>query len=129
SGGDLTTEACVSPDARATATAVARKPLVVCGGAVFLRVFRRIDADVETKTLVKDGAVAEKGAAIWRVTGSARSLLMAERTALNFAQRMSGIATAARAYVGALAPGSKTRIADTRKTTPGLRLLERYAVR
>lgn len=129
SGGDLTTEACVLPGARATATAVARKPLVVCGGEVFVRAFRRIDPTVQTETLVADGTFVEKGAAIWRVTGSARSLLMAERTALNFAQRMSGVATAARTYAGAVAPGSRTRITDTRKTTPGLRVLERYAVR
>lgn len=129
SGGDLTTEACVLPGARATATAVARKPLVVCGGEVFLRAFRRVDPSVETAVLVAEGVAVEKGAPLWRVTGSARSLLVAERTALNFAQRMSGIATAARTYAGAVAPGSKTRITDTRKTTPGLRVLERYAVR
>ncbi len=129
SGGDVTTEACVLPEARAKATAVARKPLVVCGGQVFLRAFQRIDPAVSTKVLVADGTAVEKGAAIWEVEGSARSLLMAERTALNFAQRMSGIATAARTYAGAVAPGSRTRITDTRKTTPGLRVLERYAVR
>ncbi|MFO0586983.1 MAG: carboxylating nicotinate-nucleotide diphosphorylase [Polyangiaceae bacterium] len=129
SGGDLTTEACVLPDARAKATAVARKPLVVCGGAVFLRAFTLLDPEVETRVHVADGAAVEKDAVIWEVTGRARSLLMAERTALNFAQRMSGIATTARAYTGALAPGSRTRIVDTRKTTPGLRVLERYAVR
>ncbi|MEZ4298067.1 MAG: carboxylating nicotinate-nucleotide diphosphorylase [Polyangiaceae bacterium] len=129
SGGDLTTEACVLPSARARATAVARKPLVVCGGAIFVRAFQRIDAAVEAKVLVEDGAFVETGAAIWEVSGSARSLLMAERTALNFAQRMSGIATAARTYAGAVAPGARTRVTDTRKTTPGLRVLERYAVR
>jgi nicotinate-nucleotide pyrophosphorylase (carboxylating) len=128
-GGDLTTEACVRPDARATATAVARKPLVVCGGEVYLRAFRRIDPEVQTQVLIADGVFVEKGAAIWRATGAARSLLMAERTALNFAQRMSGIATAARTYASAVAPGSRTRVTDTRKTTPGLRVLERYAVR
>jgi len=129
SGGDLTTEACVLPDARAKATAVARKPLVVCGGQVFVRVFQRIDPAVETSVVVPDGTFVETGAAIWTVAGRARSLLLAERVALNFVQRMSGIATAARTYAGALAPGSRTRIADTRKTTPGLRVLERYAVR
>lgn len=128
-GGDLTTEACVLPGALAVATAVARKPLVACGGEMFLRAFKHIDPSVETAVLVEDGAHVERGAALWRVKGSARSLLMAERTALNFAQRMSGIATAASVYVGAIAKGSKTRITDTRKTTPGLRILERYAVR
>jgi len=129
SGGDLTTEACVLPDARAKATAVARKPLVVCGAQLFLRAFTLLDPEIETKVHVGEGAFVEKGAVLWEVSGRARSLLMAERTALNFAQRMSGIATAARTYVAALAPGSRTRIADTRKTTPGLRVLERYAVR
>jgi nicotinate-nucleotide pyrophosphorylase (carboxylating) len=129
SGGDLTTEACVLPEARAKAVAVARKPLVVCGGEIFCRVFRRIDPLIEARVLIADGIAVEKGASLWQVTGRARAILMAERTALNFAQRMSGIATAARAYAGAIAPGSKTRIADTRKTTPGLRVLERYAVR
>ncbi len=129
SGGDLTTEACVAPDARAKATAVARKPLVVCGGQLFLRAFTLLDPEVATTVHVAEGAFVEKGAVLWEVSGRARSLLMAERTALNFAQRMSGIATAARTYVAALAPGSRTRIADTRKTTPGLRILERYAVR
>ncbi|MBK8254612.1 MAG: carboxylating nicotinate-nucleotide diphosphorylase [Polyangiaceae bacterium] len=129
SGGDITTEATVLAEATARATAVARKPLVVCGGEMFVRAFRRIDPDVETKVLIADGTFVEKGASIWQVRGRARSLLMAERTALNFTQRMSGIATAARTYVAAVAPGSRTRITDTRKTTPGLRVLERYAVR
>ncbi len=129
SGGDLTTEACVLPAAQARATAVARKPLVVCGGEVFLRAFTRLDPEVEARVHIEEGTAVEKGAVLWEVRGRARSLLMAERTALNFAQRMSGIATAARTYTSALAPGSSTRIADTRKTTPGLRVLERYAVR
>jgi len=129
SGGDLTTEACVLPAAQARATAVARKPLVVCGGEVFLRAFTRLDPEVEARVHIAEGTAVEKGAVLWEVRGRARSLLMAERTALNFAQRMSGIATAARTYTSALAPGSSTRIADTRKTTPGLRVLERYAVR
>jgi nicotinate-nucleotide pyrophosphorylase (carboxylating) len=71
----------------------------------------------------------EAGATLWRVRGTARALLAAERTALNFTQRTCGIATASRRYVAALAAGSRTRITDTRKTTPGLRLIERYAVR
>src|SRR4051812_32338583 len=109
-GGDLTTEACVDEGARATATAVARKPLVACGGAVFARVFQRLDPATEVEALVEDGAELEKGAALWRARGSARVLLMAERTALNLTQRMSGVATSARAYVKALPRGSSTRI-------------------
>ena len=79
--------------------------------------------------LIADGQAVETDAVIWRVRGKARTLLSAERTALNLTQRMSGVATTARRYVGALPEGSRTRITDTRKTTPGLRALERYAVR
>jgi nicotinate-nucleotide pyrophosphorylase (carboxylating) len=128
-GGDLTTEACVDASAHATGEAVARKPLVVCGGAVFRRVFERLDPSAGFTALVPDGEAVPVGAVIWRVTGKARALLSGERTALNFTQRMSGVATAARRYVDALPPGSSTRITDTRKTTPGMRALERYAVR
>lgn len=128
-GGDLTTEACVDASARATGEAVARSPLVVCGSQVFRRVFERVDPAVSVEEIIADGARVEKGAVIWRARGSARSLLQSERTALNLVQRMSGIATTARAYVEALPPGSSVRITDTRKTTPGLRPLERYAVR
>lgn len=128
-GGDLTTEACVEPSARALGEAVARKPLVVCGAEVFARVFALIDPSVRFEALVADGTRAEVGTVLWRVRGAARSLLVAERTALNLVQRMSGTATLARRFVEALPAGSRTRIADTRKTTPGLRVLERYAVR
>jgi nicotinate-nucleotide pyrophosphorylase (carboxylating) len=128
-GGDLTTEATIEPDARAIARAVARSELCVAGGDVFARVFYRVDGGLRVERLLADGTDAKKDDVLWIVEGSARSILMAERTALNFAQRMSGIATTARRYVRALPPGSKTRIADTRKTTPGLRALERWAVR
>ncbi len=128
-GGDLTTEATVPPEARAVARAVARKDLVVCGADVFARVFSRVDPGVRVERALDEGADAKRGDVIWIAEGSARSLLMAERTALNFVQRMSGIATLARSYVRALPEGAKTRITDTRKTTPGLRVLERYAVR
>ena len=128
-GGDLTTEACVLPSARAVGNAVARRPLVVAGGEVFERVFVAIDPEVRCETLIPDGQLVETDAVLWKVRGPARSLLMAERTALNLVQRMSGTATLARRFVDALPAGSTTRIADTRKTTPGLRALERYAVR
>jgi nicotinate-nucleotide pyrophosphorylase (carboxylating) len=128
-GGDLTTEACVDAEAEAVGEAVARKPLVVCGGAAFRRVFERLDPGVRFEALVAEGVAVPVGAVIWRVRGKARALLSGERTALNFAQRMSGIATIARRYVDALPPGSTARITDTRKTTPGLRALERWAVR
>jgi nicotinate-nucleotide pyrophosphorylase (carboxylating) len=127
--GDLTTEACIEADARAVAHAVARAPLVVCGGPVFARVFGRVDATLVVEPHVGEGARVGTAARLWTVRGRARSVLMAERVALNFVQRMSGVATQTRAFVDALPPGSKTRVADTRKTTPGLRALERYAVR
>ncbi|MBK8938711.1 MAG: carboxylating nicotinate-nucleotide diphosphorylase [Polyangiaceae bacterium] len=128
-GGDLTVEACVDPDERATAVALAKAPLVLCGSDVFRRVFEILDASVRFEQLAEEAASVAKGTVVWRLEGPARSLLMGERTALNLVQRMSGIATLARTYVGALPPGSTTRITDTRKTTPGLRALERYAVR
>jgi nicotinate-nucleotide pyrophosphorylase (carboxylating) len=128
-GGDLTSEVTVDAQVRARAIAVARGPLVVCGGAVFARVFERVDPASRTAVGEPDGSRVQKGQALWTVHGSARALLAAERTALNFAQRMSGVATLAHAFVDALPAGSTTIIADTRKTTPGLRALERYAVR
>lgn len=127
--GDVTTEACVAADARAVAHATARSTLVVCGGGVFARVFTRLDAALTIETHLAEGERAAPGARLWTVRGRARPILMAERTALNLVQRMCGIATRARAYVEALPPGSATRITDTRKTTPGLRAIERYAVR
>jgi nicotinate-nucleotide pyrophosphorylase (carboxylating) len=128
-GGDLTTEACVDPAAPATGQAVARRPLVVCGGVVFRRLFERLDPGAAFEALAEEGAAVPTGAVIWRVRARARALLSGERSALNLVQRMSGIATMARRYVQALPAGSTTRITDTRKTTPGLRALERYAVR
>jgi nicotinate-nucleotide pyrophosphorylase (carboxylating) len=127
--GDLTTEACISIDARSVAHAIARRPLVACGGVVFARVFARIDASLAVETHAEEGARVAGGSKLWTVRGRARSMLMGERVALNLVQRMCGIATMARAYVDALPSGCKTRITDTRKTTPGLRALERYAVR
>lgn len=128
-GGDLTTEAVIDATTRATATAVARHDVVVCGGDVLALAFQLVDPTVGVEVRVADGERAATGTVIWRIDGAARSLLSAERVALNFVQRMMGTATESRRYVDALTPGSRTRIADTRKTTPGLRLLERYAVR
>jgi nicotinate-nucleotide pyrophosphorylase (carboxylating) len=125
----VTTEACIDEDATAVAHAVARDALVVCGGPVFARVFARVDPATKVEIATIEGARVAAGAKLWTVRGRARSLLMAERVALNLAQRMSGVATATRAYVDAIPANAKTRITDTRKTTPGLRVLERYAVR
>jgi nicotinate-nucleotide pyrophosphorylase (carboxylating) len=127
--GDLTTEACIDAAADAVAHAVARQPLVVCGGQVFARTFGRVDASLRIEAHASEGVRAVPGTRLWTVRGRARAILMAERVALNFVQRLSGIATATRAYVDALPSGTKARIVDTRKTTPGLRALERYAVR
>jgi nicotinate-nucleotide pyrophosphorylase (carboxylating) len=129
SGGDLTSEACIDADALATADAVARAPLVVCGGEVFRRVFQRLDSSIAVEPFQPDGALVAADAPLWRVAGRARALLAGERTALNLVQRLSGTATLARRYVDAVPKGLPTRITDTRKTTPGLRALERYAVR
>ncbi|HPY17780.1 MAG: putative nicotinate-nucleotide pyrophosphorylase (carboxylating) [Deltaproteobacteria bacterium ADurb.Bin207] len=128
-GGDITTMATVAPDTRAYALAVARTSMVACGADVFSCAFRLVDATLHASLLVRDGEEVTAGTTLWRVEGCARSILMAERVALNFAQRMTGIATRTRAFVRAIPPGLPTRITDTRKTTPGLRILERYAVR
>lgn len=126
--GDLTSAACIAPNASARAVACARQDLVVSGGPIFARVFARLGGcDV---TLVKeDGAHATFGEELFRVQGEARAVLAGERTALNFVQRMSGVATLTARYVAEIPKGARTRICDTRKTTPGLRALERYAVR
>jgi nicotinate-nucleotide pyrophosphorylase (carboxylating) len=129
--GDITTDALIGPEVRAHATVVAREPLVAAGLLVAAEVFRRVDATTEIETLVSDGAQIAPGDALLRVGGSARALLRAERTALNFLQRLSGIATRTRVFVTAVAavPGARARIADTRKTYPGARVLEKLAVR
>ncbi len=128
-GGDLTTEATVDEGVRAVGRALARAELVVAGGDVFARVFYRVDPGLRVELMLEEGARAKRDDVLWVVEGSARSILMAERTALNFVQRMSGVASITRRFVDALASGASTRITDTRKTTPGLRALERYAVR
>jgi nicotinate-nucleotide pyrophosphorylase (carboxylating) len=127
--GDPTTEACIDSGMMGTAHAVAREPLVVCGGPVFAGVFAQVDEALVVEARAAEGARLDAGGHLWTVRGRARSILMGERVALNFVQRMCGVATRTRAFVDALAVGAPTRITDTRKTTPGLRALERYAVR
>jgi nicotinate-nucleotide pyrophosphorylase (carboxylating) len=127
--GDITTDAIVPPGARAIARAIAKQPLVTCGGDVFARVFYRLDPSLRVERRVADGAQAGPGDVLWIVEGAAGTILEGERTALNFAQRMSGIATLTARLVAAVPAGSGLTIVDTRKTTPGLRALERYAVR
>lgn len=128
-GGDLTSELTVELQTQARAHAVARHRIVVCGGALFARSFQRVDSSVRVVSRFVDGTMVDPGTIVWTAHGSARAILAAERTALNFVQRMSGIATQARAFVDAVPAGCKARIVDTRKTTPGLRSIERYAVR
>ena len=124
--GDATSEALVDADARAGGTIVAKQALVVSGLDVAARVFERLGAKADPK--IADGEGVTQGAAVMRVEGPARAVLGGERIALNFLQRLSGVATLTHAYVQAIA-GTKTRVADTRKTTPGWRWLEKRAVR
>jgi nicotinate-nucleotide pyrophosphorylase (carboxylating) len=103
--------------------------MIACGVPVAAHVFASVDPTLRFTAKVKEGAKVKAGTVLFAVEGRARSVLGGERVALNFIQRMCGVATATRRYVDALPEGSKMRITDTRKTTPGLRLLERYAVR
>jgi nicotinate-nucleotide pyrophosphorylase (carboxylating) len=126
--GDLTTDAVIGPDAHGHGTIVARETVVVAGLAVATEVFRRVDPSARVAPLVRDGQSVAAGGVLLSVEGSARGLLRAERTALNFLQRLSGIATRTHQFVAAVA-GTRARIADTRKTYPGARMLEKAAVR
>jgi nicotinate-nucleotide pyrophosphorylase (carboxylating) len=125
---DLTTEAVVSPDRRAVGDFIAESSGIICGLVVAQRVFRMIDEGVVFEPLVSDGDAVSKGDVFARVTGSARSILKAERVSLNFLQHMSGIATLTRTAVEKVRRFG-TIVTDTRKTTPGLRTLQKYAVR
>jgi len=126
--GDITTDAVIPPHAKASGVFAARKPGVIAGLDVAAAAFRHLDPSVMFEPLIPDGERVDAGAKIARVSGNARALLTAERVALNFLGRMSGIATLTRRYVDAIA-GTRATIVDTRKTTPGLRALEKYAVR
>lgn len=126
--GDITSETLIPADAKLSAKLVAREPGVLSGITVFSAAMTLTDASIEVQTVLADGARFERGAVLATVAGAARSVLAAERVALNFVQRMSGIASMTAQFVEAVA-GTKARIVDTRKTTPGLRLFERYAVR
>jgi nicotinate-nucleotide pyrophosphorylase (carboxylating) len=126
--GDVTSEAIFAPDHRSEAVVVTRRPCVVAGLPVFAEVYRRVAGDVVCEPLVEEGDRAGPDCPVVRLRGPTSALLTGERTALNFLQRLSGIATRTRALVERLA-GSGITILDTRKTTPGLRALEKYAVR
>lgn len=126
--GDLTTQACVPALRPAVARLVAKEPFVLAGLQVAARVFCLLDPAVGFEALAADGAHLKPGDVIAQISGDASSLLQAERVALNLLQRMCGIATLTSSYVAAVS-GTRARIVDTRKTTPGLRMLEKYAVR
>lgn len=126
--GDITTDPIIPADAQGTAAIVLREPGVVAGLDLAETAFKMLDPDVRFTRLVQDGERADAGATIARVEGRARALLTGERTALNFFGRLCGIATLTAAYVDRVA-GTHARIACTRKTTPGLRAFEKYAVR
>ena len=123
--GDITTEVSVPADMPGTATIIAKEPCVVAGLALVEAVFRELAGSVQL--LVRDGEVIEAGQRVCEITGPARAILTGERTALNFLQQLSGIATLTRQFVAAIA-GTPAQILDTRKTTPTLRVLEKYAV-
>ena len=126
--GDLTTDATVPRGTMSTATFGARRAGVISGLAVAEAAFHALDPSVVFEPLVRDGARVAAGSVAARVAGSAHALLTGERVALNFLSHMSGIATLTRRYVDLVA-GTRARIVDTRKTTPGLRAFEKYAVR
>jgi len=126
--GDVTSELFVPADATATAELNAREPGVFSGGAVIVATFAAVSANVTVEVMLEDGDRFEAGDVIAVISGPARAVLRGERIALNLVQRMSGIATLTAQFV-ALVAGTKAHVVDTRKTTPGLRALERHAVR
>jgi len=125
--GDITSEMLIPQTSTARADLIAREPGVFSGGDVFAAAFRLTDPAIDVQLTVRDGDAFDKGAVLAVVSGPARGVLTAERIGLNFVQRMSGIATLTARYVAEVAH-TGARIADTRKTTPGLRAFERHAV-
>jgi nicotinate-nucleotide pyrophosphorylase (carboxylating) len=128
SGGDVTSKATIAVDARFTAELACREPIVVAGLHVAEAFFRTLDREVRLQKLVKDGDRCEAGTVLMQLEGNARAMLAAERSALNTLQQLSGIATLTRRYVDAI-EGTHATLLDTRKTIPGLRLLEKHAAR
>jgi nicotinate-nucleotide pyrophosphorylase (carboxylating) len=128
--GDLTSEAIFTTDHKSHANIIARQDMVVCGLQIAEKVFLRIDPNLKIEKLAKDGDRVEKGSTVMAVEGSTISLLTTERIALNFLKRLSGIATLSRIYSDAARTANlHARVVDTRKTTPGWRSIEKYAVR
>jgi len=128
SHGDITSEGLIPLELQGKASILAKEEGILAGGEVARRVFLKVDSSLEIELLIEDGARVQPGEAIATVSGRVISILRAERTALNFLQRLSGIASQTARYI-AETRGLKVKIIDTRKTTPGLRLLEKYAVR
>ena len=126
-GGDITTDAIISSDSKTTANIISKQSLVLAGMDVARKVFELLDPACEWKPKKKDGQVLKNGDLIATVEGKTQAILKVERVALNFLQRLSGIATLTREFVDKV-EGTGSRILDTRKTTPGLRALEKYAV-
>lgn len=126
--GDFSSLACITPDKTGKARLLIKEDCVVAGLAVAGEVFSVADNSLKTEFFVRDGDEVSKGAIGFIVTGNLQSILRSERLVLNFLQRMSGIATATRAYVKRV-EGTGAKVTDTRKTTPGMRFLEKYAVR
>jgi len=126
--GDVTTEALIAGDRRGTGFIVAKKEGILAGINVAKQVFHRVDAELKVEVLLEDGAAVKPGSKVANVSGRIASILAAERVALNFLQRLSGIASETNRYVEAV-KDLPVRIMDTRKTTPGLRVLEKYAVK
>ncbi len=124
---DVTTQAIVPKNQKAKVILLAKQDLVLCGLEVAEAAFRLLDPKIRFRSKAKEGQALKRGAILAEIEGSARALLSAERVALNFLQRLSGIATLTRRYVEAVR-GTGAKMLDTRKTTPGMRLLERYAV-
>jgi nicotinate-nucleotide pyrophosphorylase (carboxylating) len=126
--GDLTTEATIAPATQARARLIAKEDFILAGMDVARRVFVMVDDHVQVTTYKTDGQAVRRGEILAELQGPAASLLMGERVALNLLQRMSGVATLTARFVDAV-QGTSAQIVDTRKTTPGLRVLEKYAVR
>jgi nicotinate-nucleotide pyrophosphorylase (carboxylating) len=127
-GGDITSDAVIPADARFEGVMDSRDPIVVAGLRVAAAFFRALDPEVEIELLAEDGQRVAAGTDLMRLRGRARAMLTAERSALNTVQHLSGIATLTRTYVDAI-QGTGATLLDTRKTIPGLRLLEKYATR
>ena len=128
SHGDITSQGLIPPELQGKASILAKARGIIAGGEVARRVFLRVDPSLQVEVLIKDGTKVQTGDIVATIFGNVISILKAERVALNFFQRLSGIASQTAQYI-AKTKGLGVKITDTRKTTPGLRLLEKYAVR